>query len=505
MTRLFRAESNSNTPHIIFAKKGDAVRNFQVFNTKRLNTNNDNEMNSHREFRTWVESQLLIEVTVANRHALPVDVRIVRSGQAIGSESSLQPNYQRTFSLHVGDRIFAFDERLDTFPGAIRNGDKIGGTKGVLLLDVIVTAAHDSYTIPPSRCYDLSTQCHMWIAPLRRGKQTIGEQCRINPEFMHHVCPFTCGVCSEHIISDIAYLAFHRPIHSFPVFLQGIVRFGRDLLVDVADMAMQHMTAAVALFAVGLLITLNISSSSKKSKTHPPNQHLDGVSEVNLTAGTVLDVSLLLCAGALAAWLSWITSITATGVPPYLRGIHSDLIGVSNFPVVFILLLCVGALTGVHFRSIISYCIRGDANADSFVIFIATPLTFALFTGLSLTFLSPNEVFDDTPWYYAWNYHKGAASIIVFIGAFVGVGLVSFERVIIWPIRKNLPLLAFLCNWIVLVVVGFLSLESPFTDDLMNVIQLRKNAAVAFVLIGMAIGHIFGNNLDILDSDAYNL
>jgi hypothetical protein len=80
--------------------------------------------------------------------------------------------------------------------------------------------------------------------------------------------------------------------------------------------------------------------------------------------------------------MSWITSITAIRVPPYLRGIHSDLIGVSNFPVVFI-------------RLIISDCIRGDANADSFMIFIATPLTFALFTGLSLTFLSPNEVFDE--------------------------------------------------------------------------------------------------------------
>jgi hypothetical protein len=48
------------------------------------------------------------------------------------------------------------------------------------------------------------------------------------------------------------------------VFLQGIVCFGQDLLVDVADMAVQHMTAAVAIFAVGLLITLIIASSSKK-------------------------------------------------------------------------------------------------------------------------------------------------------------------------------------------------------------------------------------------------
>jgi hypothetical protein len=501
LTRLFRAESNSNTPHIIFAKKGDAIRNFQVFNTQRLNTIND-EMNAHLEFRTWVESQLVMEVTVANRHSLSVDVRIVRSGQAIGSESSLKPNYQRTFSLHVGDRIFAFDERLDTFPGAIRNDDKIGVTKGVLLLDVIVTAAHDSYSIPPSRCYDLSTQCHMWIAPLRRGKQTVGDQCHINPEFMHHVCPYSCGVCSDHFISDIAYLAFNRPIHSFPVLLQGIVRIGRDLLVDIIDLAMQNLTLAVALFAVGLLITLNIASSSKKSKSHPPNQHINGVSDVNSTAGTVLEFSLLLCAGAMAAWLSWITTITATAVPPFLRGIHSDLIGVANFPVVFILLLCVGALSGGHIRSILSYCIRGDANADSFVIFVTTPLTFALFTGLSLTFLSPNEIFDDTPWYYVWNYHKGAAFIIVFIGAFDGIGLVSLERLIIWP----LPLLAFLCNWIVLVVVGSLSLQSPnFTDDLMNVIQLRKNAAVAFVLIGMVTGNIFGSNLDILDSDAYTL
>ena len=76
-----------------------------------------------------------------------------------GDASSLSPNYERAFALHVGDRIIAFDERLDTFPGAIHNEDNIAMTDGVLLLDVIVTSfsSRESYTIPPRRCYELST------------------------------------------------------------------------------------------------------------------------------------------------------------------------------------------------------------------------------------------------------------------------------------------------------------------------------------------------------------
>ncbi len=108
------------------------VHKFQVFNTRKIGSKIDYTDDAHREFRHWVESQLVLHVTVANRNALPVEVRIMRDGRTIDGESlSLNPNYERAFALHVGDRIFAFDERLDTFPGAIRNDEINANTKGV--------------------------------------------------------------------------------------------------------------------------------------------------------------------------------------------------------------------------------------------------------------------------------------------------------------------------------------------------------------------------------------
>ena len=105
-----------------------------------------------------------------------------------------------------------------------------------------------------------------------------------------------------------------------------------------------------------------------------------------------------------------------------------------------------------------------------------------------------------------WEHHIVAVSMVVLVGAIVGVGLVSMERLIISPMIMKLPFLAFLCNLIVLSVVGYLALVDPqFADDFVMVIRSRKDSAVATVLIGLVTGHMIGNNLHILDSEAYKL
>ncbi len=441
---------------------------------------------------------------MANRHALPVQVRILRHGRTIiyGDTSSLKPNYERAFALHVGDRIIAFDERLDTYPGAIHNEDNIAmRTNGVLLVDVIVTSffSRESYTIPPRRCYDLSTQCHQWIVPLQRGKKQPQQQvCHIHPEFMHQICPYTCGVCTEQYTSDISYFAFHRPIHSFPVFLWGIVRFGRDLLVDIDDMVKQHTSVALALFAVGLLIALNIAASHKKSKLHPMSQFY--LTEVG-TGGMILDVSLLLCSVAMTAWMVWITNITLAEVPSFLRRIHSEMVGVANFTDAFILIIAFGVIAGVYFRSFLSCSRRGNIDAENAIFFILSLLAIE-----SCLILVAGFCLSSVNIYHMWEHHREAVSTVVLVSAIVGVGLVSMERLIISPMIMRLPFLAFLCNLIVLSVVGCLALVDPqFADDFMIVIRSRKDTAVAAVLIGLVTGHMIGNNLNILDYEAYKL
>lgn len=308
---------------------------------------------------------------------------------------------------------------------------------------------------------------------------------------MHQICPYTCGVCTEQYTSDISYFAFHRPIHSFPVFLWGMVRFGRDLLVDINDMAKQHTSVALALFAVGLLLALNIASSYKKSKLHPMSQFY--LNEVD-TGGTILDVSLLLCSVAMTAWLVWITNITRAEVPSFLQRIHSEMISVANFTDAFILIIAFGVILGVYFRSFLSCSRRGNIDAENAIFFILSLLWVAVFCLSSVNI------------YHMWEHHREAVSKVVLFSAIVGVGLVSMERLIISPMIMKLPFLAFLCNLIVLSVVGYLALVDPqFADDFVMVIRSRKDSAVATVLIGLVTGHMIGNNLNILDSEAYKL
>jgi hypothetical protein len=73
----------------------------------------------------------------------------------------LNPGYEIELSFHPGDRILAFDYRLDNFPGARRQGnDKIiHHAQRIAILDTIVSSGTE-YVIRFKRCYDLSAQCY---------------------------------------------------------------------------------------------------------------------------------------------------------------------------------------------------------------------------------------------------------------------------------------------------------------------------------------------------------
>lgn len=143
---------------------------------------------------------------VPRRH---IPIRIHHPMQMKIFDSGYQQSY---LSLHAGDRIFAFDTRLDTFPGATRASfhDVLVRAKEVLLLDVVVTT-DTAFMIHTRHCVDLSTRCHGWTLT-RRGSDN--GQCALNPEFMHNICPYTCGVCNERRYWTLNI--FHRPLHMFP-------------------------------------------------------------------------------------------------------------------------------------------------------------------------------------------------------------------------------------------------------------------------------------------------
>ena len=125
---------------------------------------------------------------------------ILRDDKIVHIHNHLATNFEIELSFHPGDRILVFDERLDNFPGGRRqHNDKIlHHASRIAVLDTIVTSERE-YEIPHTNCYDLSTQCYEW-AMSRRGRKS---QCHNNPEFMHHICPYTCEVCSEGMLFGV--------------------------------------------------------------------------------------------------------------------------------------------------------------------------------------------------------------------------------------------------------------------------------------------------------------
>jgi len=74
----------------------------------------------------------------------------------------------------------------------------------------------------------------------------------------------------------------------------------------------------------------------------------------------------------------------------------------------------------------------------------------------------------------------------------VGIGFISLWRVISQSgIRNKVSLPLVLSNVIVVSIVGSLALmDTHFTNDLLHVLELRKNAAFGFTLLGIISGMV---------------
>jgi len=83
--------------------------------------------------------------------------------------------------------------------------------------------------------------------------------------------------------------------------------------------------------------------------------------------------------------------------------------------------------------------------------------------------------------------------VVVFIvGCVIGIGIISLWRVVSnSSIRKKISLPLVLSNVIVVSIVGSLALmDTHFTNDLLHVLELRKNAAFGFTLLGILSGMV---------------
>lgn len=490
LTNQFRVPSKIDRPYFIFAKKGDPLHHYYTFHPRH------GQVDPHEDWKQWVQSLLVIRGTIVNYHSLPVTIFILRHGKIEYTHDNLSPNYEIELNFHPGDRIFAFDARLDNYPGGrLYNYDKvIQRSESIAILDTIVSS-NTEYIIRKKRCYDLSSQCHEW-AFTPRGHPS---QCEHYAEFMHHICAYTCGVCSEGILSDLTYALFHFPnlnvssilgeaVHSFRVFLAGVK--------DIVD----SRSYAVGVFLVlGLLLAFNIvffQNAMKSSSSVIARRGSEPAVDV------VWDGLVLVLVPGICIALNLFISTPSQSVPVWLRSFHVDINRVSRDFDVYVVLLIVG-LIGSGYVSVLATFMAKESIEGTDIAFLIAAAMLVIGSSLGYVyFIIGNSTASVIRWSHVWTYRKNAAVAFMFVGALIGVALLTLKRRLD-PLLKveNLPVFL-IPNVFVIGGVGCLStIDDHFYSELIHVVSTNKSAACALVVLGMLGGFLYLKIIDKLTSE----
>jgi len=484
LTKFFGVRNGSD-PHIVFGRKNDSVKNYRVFKPKRRDTRGLRE-----EFVKWVEGLMTIRVRLANSHPLPINVYVTREGNLVNGRDNLRSNYQMTMTLQAGDRIVATDARLDKFPGHNARKSSPISSKLTFLFDELITS-EGLYEVSNKRCYDLSTSCEEMAMFNKVG-------CANHPEFLHNVCPATCGVCSDHFASDAIYFIFHLPVHRFPGCLQGIVTWSRNLGDDLVDMAMQGRNAVAVFFVLGVLLAFNIAhilSLFKSESTQATQQMVSdakGPSQRRQTIdnedGIPIGNFLLFMATLVMCMFVWGLSdgsLVIHNAPMWLRMLQQELLHTRKYTDVCILIIGIASLLGLYLRILFDFDLNNHSR-QSCVMFVVLFLSIACGVTAMVILAFGSNYTHIHNWERAWRFQRNAVIVLGVCGISLGVSLNSL-KILLEPFAALFPLgmLNFLAIAIVMIT---LSLDPHLENDLKHCLHLRKNASTIFFSIGVCLG-----------------
>ena len=471
-------------PHIVFVRKNDSVKNYRVFTTKSRDTRG-----MHEAFVKWVEGLMTIQVQLANFHALPVNVYVTREGNLVYGRDNLGSNYQITMTLQAGDRILATDARLDKFPGHKARKSSPISSKLTLLFDELITS-EGTYKVRNKRCYDLSTSCTEMVTFNKVG-------CANHPEFLHNICPATCGVCSEHFASDAIYFMFHLPVHRFPRFLQGSVTWSRNLGDGLFDMAIQRRNAAAVFFMLGVLLAFNIahilsllrSENSQATRgmvsgAKGPSQGRESTkNEDNVPIGNFLIfvATLVLC---MFVWGLSDGSLVIHNAPTWLRMLQRDLLHTKNYTDVCVLIIGIASLLGLYLRMLFDFDL-GNHSRQSCVMFVVLFLSISCGVAALIILAFGSNYTHIQNWERAWRYHRNAMLALGVCGISLGVSSVSL-KVLMEPFTVLFPL--GMVNFLA-IAIGMitLSLDPHLGSDLKHCLHLKKNAYASTIFFSAGV------------------
>lgn len=440
-----------------------------------------------------MQSLLIVRGVVVNRHSLPVTIFVLRDGRIEYIQEKLNPQFELELQFHPGDQILAFDSRLDNFPGGRRyNNEKIvRHAQSIALFDTIVTSEKE-YVIHSKRCYDLSTQCYEWSMSMR-GQSS---QCYQNPEFMHNICPKTCGVCSDGLMSDLSYYIFHYPEHKMPSFVVGLLRGTRVLLTDVAGVVEVSRTSAAVFLVLGLLLAFNLVFFQTATKTSSlPTAQGDE------TIMTFWDWLLLVLTLGVCYGQKVFVSTPRHMLPVGLRSFHADVNRVAGEPEIYIVLLIGGIIAHVYVKTVVEFLMKDNINNADIAYFMAVMIGSVAAAFYFVFFIRGKDTNNIIRWNHLLDYQKNAAFAFIFFGSLISTTLRPLKKLLKRVLTEDNIAIMLIPNVFIIGGIKYIASAEDIYLDLLHTIQTNNVAVFVLVLSGMAGGIMYMKIIDILASD----
>jgi curved DNA-binding protein CbpA len=506
LTRLFRVPvANTDNPYIIFGRSGDSVSNIQVFQQV------GGRADPQEQLKKWIAGQLKSRVTVVNHHHSSVNLYLVHDQSKSTREglefvTILRSGFSASISSDIGDKLLVIDSKVDAFPGSPGiDASLFKGSESpifkkfsprpnpqdwyfqnpAIMEEFIIRGPMVTLEIKGTTCFDLSLRCESWI--LSGTKPQERSACHQQPEFMHAICPASCGVCQRSRISwidRVHYAAKYAPVYKFPTWTRPCVKFGRFVAHDMHNILTMRRTVAVVFFAVGAILGLNLFVIPKSFLGTGPNSTGSEHSRKDY-----FSVPAIVATFAFWGWLHFISpnSSLRRDWHHVLEWQVDAIIGLVGFGAAIALLK--SAISTSWLRShtmprrtkVVNSCVGVVLFCASSLILVVAAINIDPAQGRRAR------------WHHLWRMRKNIAFALFLSGLVFGQAIFPISRFLRRRPGFIIAVILDLCLFAILRLMPVL--DRFFVKDFHHVVQVRMSGAIPIGIAGLILG--FGTPLSL--------
>lgn len=515
LTRLFgvNVDGRRDVPYIVFGRAGMTVKEgLHVFRPRKLS-------DPPVQLEHWVTTLLATRVTMINSHFAPVKLFLILDQTVYAANAgvhlaTLEPNHEMTLALHVGDKIVAIDDRVDAFPGSPKfesttlfASSRIGSQSDAsvpkhwfftnpAILDEYLVDIETTIEIKESRCFDLSLQCHTWATVGDKKKKLYSKNlCAEQPEFMHHLCPASCGVCVRQSSSTtstpfaiiavienwwheyVSYPLYQAPLYTWSTWTRPMVQFVRYSNNDFVHVMNQRPTIGYLFLTLGAVLGVNLFLL--------PTWLMGGGTH-SATRLSWRDLGLLSALSGTIGFWAWLhvaapNSSLRRDWEHVLEWQMDALLGLIGWGVAFLWTCKLISASIWSQRDLATWTVK--IIYSSLVLLLFASLTVVV--GLLVMDMDPTRTREQR-WFHLWTMRKNVATALVATGIVVGLALPAM-----WRALCRFPELVFIAalNVMAIGALDSVSMKDPhFWQDLNHVLQVRMSGAVPIAVAGLFLG-----------------